>query len=77
MYRIVNICEKSKGRRKHRHGRKQRGIVQDRDFNAFRDGLLGLGDLDFSKVEATIDSRSKKFSERFWLLNFLLLRPKG
>ena len=70
LYRIVNICDKSKGGRKRRHCKKRRKRAQDVDYEHFKESLLALSDADFPRIESEIDSKDRKFLEGFYTSRF-------
>ena len=76
LYRIVNICDKSKGRRKRRHCKKQRKCAEAVDYETFRDNLLALSGDNFLRVESKIDCKGRKFLEGFYTSGFFGPLPR-
>ena len=66
LYRIVNVCEQTKGRRRRRHCKKKRVRAVEGDLTSFRDCLMALSDTAFSSVEKMIGAKSRKFLEQFY-----------
>ena len=76
LYRIVNVCDKSKGRRNRRHRVKRRKCAQDGDYEVFRDHLLALSGTNFSRVEVLINTKGRKYLEGFYTSRFFEPLPK-
>ena len=75
MYRVVNICTVSGANIGRRHQRKRRKCPVLDDFENFKGDLLALSLGDFSKVEALVNAKSRKFLERFATSQFLVTLP--
>ena len=75
LYRIVNVCDKSKRRRNQRHRVKRRKCAQDGDYEVFRDHLLALSGTNFSRVEVLIN-KGRKYLEGFYTSRFFEPLPK-
>ena len=75
MYRVVNICTVSDANIGRRHQKKRRKCPVLDDLENFKGDLLALSLGFFSKVEALVNSKSRKFLEKFATSRFLVTLP--